>query len=77
MDKIFEKAIEIGKEIAKIAIVECDGTYEGEEKESQLKLGDLIYKAKFYIFWESVNHFDCSVECVNNDYKNEECCILF
>ena len=74
MDNIFKKALKIGKKLAREAYDECDGDYVGEELHETFEFEGLNYEANYSVFWESSNHFDCSVNGVDNGYYNYKCC---
>lgn len=74
MDEIFKKAIEIGKNKAEEACDECDGDYVGVEIKETFEHDGLKYEATYSIFWESSNHFDCSIKGIDNDYSKWKCC---
>lgn len=77
MDKIWNKAIELGEELSnemyKKNSLPCIGRVETVEFEVDGK----NYKAKIKAHWENVNHFDCTVNGIDNYYKKYECCNKF
>lgn len=76
-DKVWSKAIALGKKWAKELENESNYEYVGAEQEGEFEVKGFKYKLSIQAWWEKSNHFNCSVSGIGNDYYKYKCCNRF